>query len=156
MENAVKERPSLSLTRNYDVPPEKVWQAWTDAQAVKSWFAPNEAFSVPEAELDVRVGGRYRIVMQKPVGAPTGDQCGGGRNEVSGVYKEVIPNRKLVFTWAWSGTPERESLVTLTLRAIGSGTELTLKHEQFADEETRGMHNEGWTGCLDHLGRFLA
>ena len=145
--STVNERPSLSLTRSYKASPEKVWRAWTDPQALKEWFRPDEAFSTPIAEADVRVGGRFHIVMKDPKGEDF---------DVSGVYKEVVENRKLVFTWAWKGTPERESLVTVTLRPSGAGTELELKHEQFFDVEARDSHNQGWTGMLPLLERFLA
>jgi len=148
MEQArLAEKPSLTLTRSYPVAPEKVWRAWTDPGAMKRWFAPSDAFSVPVVEADVRVGGRYRIVMK----APDGEQ-----HDVSGVYREVVPNRKLVFTWAWRSTPERESLVTVLLRAAGSGTELTLTHEQFFDEEARDKHQQGWIGCLGRLDKLFA
>ena len=83
------------------------------------------------AETDVRVGGRYRIIMR------TSD---GEEHDVSGVYREVVPNEKLVFTWAWRSTPERESLVTVALKSDGDGTLLTLTHEQFFDEPARDRH----------------
>jgi uncharacterized protein YndB with AHSA1/START domain len=98
------------------------------------------------AEADARVGGRYRIVMR----------AHGEEHDVSGVYREVVPNERLVFTWAWRSTPERESLVTLTFKADGDGTMLTLLHEQFFDEEARDRHQHGWTGTLDKLVRLFA
>ena len=148
MEQArLTEKPLLTLTRNYPVAPEKLWRAWTTPEAMRRWFAPSDEFSVPVVEADVRVGGRYRIVMK----APDGEQ-----HDVSGVYREVVPNRKLVFTWAWRSTPERESLVTVLLRAAGSGTELTLTHEQFFDEEARDKHQHGWIGCLGRLDKLFA
>jgi uncharacterized protein YndB with AHSA1/START domain len=140
------ERPSLVLTRSYPVAPEKVWHAWTDAKAMSQWFKSDPSFTV-RAEADARVGGRYRIVMKTPAGE---------EHDVSGVYREVVPNRKLVFTWAWKSTPERESLVTVTLRAAGNGTELELKHEKFFDGEARDRHEHGWKGCLDTLTTYLA
>jgi uncharacterized protein YndB with AHSA1/START domain len=95
----------------------------------------------------VRVGGRFRIVFGGPEGKA---------HECAGVYREVVPNRKLVFTWAWpNSTPERESLVTITLRAAGKGTELVFLHEQFFDETIRDNHKRGWSGALDKLERFL-
>ncbi len=94
----------------------------------------------------MRVGGRYRIVMRSPDGE---------QHDVSGVYREVVPNEKLVFTWAWRSTPERESLVTVVLRSAGGGTELTLTHEQFFDEEARDKHRHGWDGCLARLANAL-
>ena len=72
-------------------------------------------------------------------------------HDVSGVYREVVPNERLVFTWAWRTTPERESLVTVTLRPAGTGTAFTLKHERLFDETARDHHREGWTALLGRL-----
>src|SRR6266446_7808215 len=80
----------------------------------------------------------------------------GDVHDVSGAYREVVANKKLVYTWAWKSTPERESIVTIELRAAGSGTELTLKHEQFADSEARDRHQQGWMGCLARLEKAVA
>jgi uncharacterized protein YndB with AHSA1/START domain len=88
------------------------------------WFGPGsvEEGSV-KADIDLRVGGRYRISFNAK----------GTYNEVGGVYREVVPNQRLVFSWAWHSTPERESLVTISMKPEGSGTLLTFLHEQFAD-----------------------
>lgn len=142
----VKEKPSLCLVRHYKTTPEKIWQAWTDPEALKQWFRPDDSMTTPEAEVDVRVGGQFHIKMK----SQEGDE-----HDVSGVYKEVIPNRKLVFSWAWKSTPERESLVTVELAPKDGGTELTLRHEQFMDEETRDLHEDGWTGALGRLAAYL-
>ena len=63
-QSSTQDRPSLSITRHYAVPPEKVWRAWTDPQALSRWFGPGETDSVTRAELDVRVGGRYRVAFR--------------------------------------------------------------------------------------------
>ena len=141
------QKPSISIVSQFKCAPDKVWRAWTDPQAMKQWFAPSDAFSVLLAEADVRVGGRYRIVMKSPEGE---------EHDVSGTYREVVRGKKLVYTWAWKSTPERESLVTVELRAAGSGTELTLKHEQFFDAEARDRHQHGWDACIVRLERLLA
>jgi uncharacterized protein YndB with AHSA1/START domain len=141
------QKPSLSIVSKFKCTPDKVWRAWTDPQAMKQWFAPSDAFSVLLAEADVRVGGRYRIVMKSPEGE---------EHDVSGTYREVVREKKLVYTWAWKSTPERESLVTMELRAAGGGTELTLKHEQFFDAAARDRHQHGWNGCIGRLERLLA
>jgi len=94
----------------------------------------------------VPFGGLYRIVAR----SPDGDQ-----QEVSGTFREVVPNEKLVFTWAWRSTPERESLVTVLLGADGGGTLLTLIHEQFFDEAARDRHEHGWNGSMDKLERAV-
>lgn len=144
--DALEERPSLTFVRRYAAPPDRVWRAWTEPAAIKQWFGPADE-PVAEAELDLRVGGRFRILF-------------GGRDgrehEVQGVYQEVVPVEKLVFTWTWPrSTPERESLVTILLRRDGDGTELVFKHERFFDQAARDGHEQGWTGAFVKLERFL-
>jgi uncharacterized protein YndB with AHSA1/START domain len=102
---------------------------------------------VERAETDVRVGGRYMVVFF------TED---GEEHQVGGVYREVVPNEKLVFTWAWRSTPERESLVTVSIKPDGDGSLFTLTHEQFFDQAARDRHEYGWTGSLRKLERHLA
>ena len=143
----VTEKPSLTIVRSFRAAPEKVWRALTQPEALKQWMAPTDEFTIPVAESDLRVGGRYHIVMRSPDGE---------QHDVNGAYREVVLNRKLVYTWVWKSTPERESLVTMELRAAGGGTELTLRHEQFFDEEARDKHQQGWTGCVGRLERLLA
>jgi uncharacterized protein YndB with AHSA1/START domain len=135
---------SLHLNRRYPFPPAAVFRAWTDPAAMKRWFAPTDEYEVPEVEVDLRVGGRYRIVMRAPDGEV---------HRVSGVYREIAPPDRLVFTWAWASTPERESLVTVELRTDGGATELSLTHSRFFDEPARDRHQHGWSGCLERLGR---
>ncbi|HSS63842.1 MAG TPA: SRPBCC domain-containing protein, partial [Gammaproteobacteria bacterium] len=78
------------------------------------------------------------------------------RHVTRGVYREVVPNRKVVFTWQWEGT-DNETLVTVQLRAKSPReTELTLKHERFADSATRDHHDDGWTRCLSKLESLYA
>jgi uncharacterized protein YndB with AHSA1/START domain len=143
----IREKPFLTLERHYPVAPQKVWRAWTDPQALKQWWgaAPGETVSL--VELDVRAGGRYRIVF---------GGADGKAHEVAGVYREVVPNRKLVFTWSWPRTtPERESLVTIVFKEARGGTELDFRHEQFIDESVRDGHKRGWQPLLEKLARYL-
>lgn len=141
------EKPSLNLQRRYPVSPEKVWRAWTDPEAIKHWWGPGGNDPVSLAQLDVRVGGRFRIVF----GGAQGND-----HEVQGVYREVVPNRKLVFTWTWPRTtPERESLVTLLFKPDGVGTELDFVHSQLFDESVRDGHRRGWSESLVKLEQFL-
>ena len=146
MSTTTTTKPSLTLKRRLNASPSKVYDAWTDPQKIMRWFGPAQAETL-RAETDVRVGGRFRIVMRGPDGE---------EHDVSGVYREVVPNEKLVFTWAWRTTPERELLVTITFKADGSGTMLTLEHEQFFDEPARDRHRSGWTGALDKLEAYFA
>ena len=140
-------RPSLTLKRRLDAPPEKVYAAWTDPQKITRWFAPSSVKAGTErASIDARIGGRFRISFS------TDDEY----HEVGGVYRELVPNQRLVFSWAWHSTPERESQVTVTLKPDGDGTLLTLHHEQSFDQAARDGHERGWTGMLDKLENYLA
>lgn len=139
-------KPSLTIKRRLKAPPAEVFAAWTDPEKVKRWMGPGESKAL-SAECDARAGGRYRWVMQNSAGEI---------HHVSGIYREVIPNEKLVFTWAWKSTPERESLVTVLLKPDGDGTLLTLTHEQFFDEDARDRHQQGWTGALEKLEKLFA
>lgn len=141
-------KPSLTLRRHIKAPPEKVYAAWTEPDRLVKWFGPHETLGdTVTAELDVRVGGSYTASFT------TED---GEYHKVGGTYREVEPGRRLVFTWAWHTTPERESLVTLTFSPDGDGTLFTLHHEQFADEAARDGHEHGWSGTLDKLEQLFA
>jgi uncharacterized protein YndB with AHSA1/START domain len=134
-------KPSLTLKRRLKAPPAKVFAAWIDPEKVMRWMGPGEGNAI-SVECDPRIGGRYRWVMRGPDGEV---------HDVSGVYREVVADEKLVFTWAWKSTPERESLVTVLLKPDGDGTLLTVTHEQFFDEAARDRHQQGWIGVLDKM-----
>ena len=141
----VAEKPKLTLVREFSAPPEAVWRAWTEPEALKRWFGP-DAGAVSLAQTDVRVGGRFHVVF---------NTLDGEKHDVSGAYREVVPCSKLVFTWSWISTPERISQVTLTFRPTKAGTELTLLHEQFFDMAARDGHEKGWTGTMEKLAKYL-
>lgn len=145
MDTAIATKPSLTLKRRINAAPAKVYAAFTEPQTIARWFGPQGVQKV-EAETDLRVGGRYRIV----------GHMANDTHEVGGVYREIVPNEKLVYTWAWKSTPERESLVTVQFKPDGAGTILTLTHEQFFDEDARNRHQHGWSGALDKLEKLFA
>jgi uncharacterized protein YndB with AHSA1/START domain len=143
--NTVAER--LVVKRRFKAPVEKLYAAWTDAEQMKRWFAPGD-MSVPSAEADVVIGGRYRVKMSE-----SGSDC--EFHTTAGVYREVIPNQRLVFTWQWEGS-ELETVVTLEFKSLSANeTELTLTHEGFDSEDTRDKHAQGWEGCLAKLDNFV-
>jgi uncharacterized protein YndB with AHSA1/START domain len=141
-------RPSLTLSRRLRAKPEKVYAAWSEPENLVKWFALSKAKPGSlHADLDVRIGGRYRISFADEKGEYF---------EVGGVYRDVVPNRRLQFTWAWHSTPERESLVTVELKPDAVGTLLTFHHEQFADEKARDSHRQGWSEFFDYLEQSVA
>jgi uncharacterized protein YndB with AHSA1/START domain len=96
------------------------------------------------AEVDLRVGGKYRIEMQSPNGA---------RHVASGVYREVTPPKRLVYTWGWEDSSVKDSVVTVEFQDRGKSTEVILRHERLPDAESRARHTEGWTECME---KFVA
>jgi uncharacterized protein YndB with AHSA1/START domain len=136
--------PFLQLRRTFSGPPERVFRAWTDPDEVRQWFGPGE-YTTPQVEIDLRVGGRYRFGL-KP---PRGDMY-----FLSGEYREIVPPRRLVYTWAWEGGDHaNEMLVTVDFLDRGGRTELIIHQEQFATQEQCDQHAQGWKGTLDKLNR---
>jgi uncharacterized protein YndB with AHSA1/START domain len=158
MNTTIKENNiKLQLTRVFDAPRELVFKAWTDANQFKQWFgaAACGGSSSRSVKVDARVGGKYRLQVQKDDGEFF---------TTVGVYREVKPPERLVFTWAFEkdGSGDEfgeveppEMLVTLEFRARGKQTELILTHEKFASVESRDRHEEGWGRCLDSLRKFV-
>jgi uncharacterized protein YndB with AHSA1/START domain len=97
--------------------------------------------------MDVRPGGRYTIAFRTPDGE---------EHRVSGTYEEVVPLRKLSFSWAWQSTPERVSFVTVTLQPDGTSTRMSLRHERFFDRAASESHQRGWTMTIAKLDRLMA
>ena len=146
-----KPKPSptitLSLTRTFAAPREKVFLAWTDPEELKKWFGP-VGYSTLIAEVDLRPGGRYRLGIRK---LPNGDIF-----YLVGMYREVRPPEKLVYTWFWESEAEQgETLVTVEFRARGNSTEVIVTHELFLTEKARDDHDKGWNSCLDRLPEAL-
>src|SRR5262245_37703947 len=138
MSDRLKARPSLTLVRRYKAPVEKVFAAFTNPEKIKAWWGPAPSDVTYLAEADLRIGGAFRVAFRTAEGED---------HEVRGMYREIETNERLVFSWAWRTTPERESQVTLTFAPMGAETELTLRHENFFDEEARNNHNRGWEGA---------
>jgi uncharacterized protein YndB with AHSA1/START domain len=137
-------QPTLKLTRIIAASREVLFDAWTNVESVKQWMCP-EGSSVSLAQLDVRVGGTFRVEMRI------------GEEDVvhTGVYREIVFPEKLVFTWVSKHTHYRESLVTLEFLARGEATELVLLQTQLPDEEALERHITGWTNLMKHLVSFL-
>ena len=136
----------LELTRIYAADREKVFAAWTDPAKLAQWFRPSPDASV-EIEADIRVGGKYRFHITTP----------DGTLHVSyGEYEVIEPPERLSFTWSWESGMVVGTLVTISLRAVDGGTELTLRHERLETEDLRQRHAMGWGGCLQLLEGYLA
>jgi uncharacterized protein YndB with AHSA1/START domain len=137
--------PSVAIVRRIRATPAKVWAAITQPDLMMQWWGP-DAGPTLSVVADVRSGGRFSVVFRL---------LNGEEHNPTGIYQEVIPEKKLVFTWDLPGTSERQSLVTFNLEPSDGGTLLTLTHEHLPDEDARKSHEAGWKGLLDKLPVFL-
>jgi uncharacterized protein YndB with AHSA1/START domain len=149
--DAMTSEHELVLTRLIDAPRENLFRCWTEPSLLKQWFAPTP-FTTPVAEVDLRVGGASRIVMQAPDGKEI--PC-------PGTYLEIVPNRKLVFTDAYtgdwmpttSGKPFMTAIITFDDEGGQTRYTATVRHWSAEDKKTHedmGFHS-GWGQCADQL-----
>ena len=148
MTTKTAEKTSLEIKRFINAPREGVYRAWTDPAELQRWFGPEDVRTIKIAA-DIRVGGKYRWDLVKQDGEEW--SC-------LGEYRELVPNRKIVFTWKWDDDEaweNRDSVVTVELSDRDGGTEVKLTHEKLPSEESRDRHNQGWNSVLDRLEKFF-
>lgn len=139
----------LRLERTFGAPPGAVFEAWTSAEVLRRWWPAGPNWETPVAEVDVRVGGRLRLVMRSPDGAEFGG---------SGAFIEITPPQRLVFTWTWDGHEGHEGsqLVEVDFHERDDGTTtVVLTNRGLRDEESRQSHREGWEASFDNLEKVL-
>jgi uncharacterized protein YndB with AHSA1/START domain len=154
-----KQTPELTLQvrRTFTAPREKVFAAWAQREQLEQWMCKDESsHTVVHHQQDIRTGGRYLMEVREPRKKET--YWG------QGVYREVKPPEKIVFSWSWTkDTPDGPQLhpdspdteVTVEFFARGDSTEVVLTHAVFGSAKDRDEHNQGWNGCLDLLGKVL-
>jgi len=143
--NAVIESPvKLSLTRSFDADPETLFDAWLD-ESWGDWLGP-EGVVCLSCEADPRVGGTWRVHSRMPDGSEV---------LMTGIYREISRPSRLVFTWHGCLSGPEPTTVTLTFKPKGVGTEMTLTHEGFPNQEQRDRHNGGWSATFERLARYL-
>ncbi len=138
----------LLIKRIFDAPPALVFSMWSDPEHFKKWMGP-EGFECPVVEMDFRVGGAYRAMIS------SGEH---GENWFGGVYKEIEPPSKLVFTFTWnSGGPSDgvEMLVTVLFRETGGKTEQIFHQSGILDAERRDSQMGGWSSAFNKQGAYL-
>ena len=138
---------SLTMNRSFNVPKKDVYDAWTNIEALKSWFAPTKEMTTIVHELELRIGGHYRIEMLEPTGTS---------HKIHGEYIALNPYDQIVFTWEWESDEQQvNSLVTVALKEQDGSTDMVLTHEKLASQESVDLHSEGWTGCLAQLNNLF-
>jgi uncharacterized protein YndB with AHSA1/START domain len=138
----------VQLHRALSSPCSAVFSACVEPAELAKWWGPR-GFTAPSIEMDLRVGGAYRIAMQPPEG---------DLFYLSGEFREVEAPTRLVYTFRWEDPdPEdRETVVTVALGDRGPSTEFVLLQEGFATERRRALHENGWTESLDRLEQLLS
>ena len=148
MTTKTSEKTSLEIKRFINAPRARVYAAWTDPAQLKQWWGP-ESVRTRNFTADARVGGKYRWDLFNQEGEEM---------TVYGEYRELVPGRKIVFSWQWDDDEAWKnvsSVVTVELADCDGGTEVRLVHEKLPSEASRDRHNEGWNSVLDSLGKFF-
>ncbi len=137
----------LEIERTFDAPAQVVFDAWTNEAVLRRWFHAGPQWETPTAEVDLRVGGRLRLVMRDP---EAGEDHGAG-----GEYTLVDPPRRLAFTWRWDDQESERQLIELEFTERQGATTVRMTSRGIATQERRDDHREGWRLCFDNLDRAL-
>jgi uncharacterized protein YndB with AHSA1/START domain len=136
---------TLRIERTFQAPARRVFEAWTSEEVLRRWFHAKGHWATSEAEVDLRPGGTVRVVMRD---TDEGRDIGGG-----GTYTEIDPPTRLAFTWTWDDDSDRKTLIELDFLEAEGRTTVLLTHSALADEQAVRNHEEGWSQCLENLGR---
>jgi uncharacterized protein YndB with AHSA1/START domain len=125
----------------------RVFAAWTEPALIKTWFGPPNRVTT-SVRADLRIGGEYHIEM-------TNEDLDPRVAIASGIYTEIVPDERLSFTWLATWAIGEETLVTVSLKEVPGGTEVTLQHENFRSFESMKGHEQGWMGALTNMARVI-
>jgi uncharacterized protein YndB with AHSA1/START domain len=134
----------LVVRRTIDAPAERLFRAWTEPEHLLRWWGPAPAYC-SHAELELRVGGRYRIANTFPDGRVVW---------IVGEFERISPPRELIYSWRLDGMGLDVERVTVRFEALGGATEVVILHERIASAKMRDGHEKGWEACLDGLVRY--
>jgi uncharacterized protein YndB with AHSA1/START domain len=137
----------VRIERTFAASAEDVFDAWTSPEVMRRWFHCAPDWDTPEAEVDLRVGGKVRVVMRKPDGTEA---------EMQGEYTLIDRPRRLVMTWTFDDHPSNEQLMELTFSESEGSTTVLLVNSRISSDERRDSQDWGWRGCLDQLERVVA
>jgi uncharacterized protein YndB with AHSA1/START domain len=145
----VTERPGhvVRIERTFAASAEDVFDAWTSPEVMRRWFHCAHDWATPEAEVDLHVGGKVRVVMRKPDGTEV---------EAQGEYALIDRPHRLVMTWSFDDDSSNEQLIELTFSESLGSTTVLLVNSGISTDERRDAQDWGWRGCLGELERMLA
>jgi uncharacterized protein YndB with AHSA1/START domain len=136
----------VRIERTFDAPAEVVFDAWTSPEVIGRWFRPMEGWREADAEVDLRVGGRIRVVMRDPDGEPVG---------AGGEYTLIERPHRLAFTWTFDDAPSNQQMIEMEFTERDGVTTVLFVNSDIT-EERREAQDEGWRTCFDEIGRVLA
>jgi uncharacterized protein YndB with AHSA1/START domain len=136
----------VRIERTFDASAEDVFDAWTSEEVIKRWFRPGAGWQEPSAEVDLRVGGRIRVVMRDPSGAPV---------EASGEYTEIDRPNRLAFTWTFDDDPSNEQMIELDFTERDGVTTVLFVNSNISEKRRRDQQYDGWSACFDEIERVL-
>lgn len=134
----------LVITRVINAPCAMVFRAWVDPKQMVQWWSP-ESIECRSVTADLKIGGAYRIYMV----SKKGDHIAIGN------YREIVPNKRLRFTWQWEHYAMPDSMVTVEFKDLGGKTRLTLTQTGIPDQEDADSHKHGWTTAIEKFGRLI-
>jgi uncharacterized protein YndB with AHSA1/START domain len=137
----------VRIERTFDAPAEDVFDAWTSPEVIGRWFKPGQNFGTPSAEVDLRVGGKVRVVMRTPEGTPVG---------ASGEYTVVERPHRLAFTWTFDDDPSNQQMIELEFTEEEGATRVLFVNSNISQPERRDDQDHGWNLCFDNLEKALA
>jgi uncharacterized protein YndB with AHSA1/START domain len=137
----------VRIERTFAAPAEDVFDAWTSPEVMRRWFHVAPDWETPEAEVDLRVGGKVRVVMRRSDGTEV---------EARGEYTLVDRPHRLVMTWAFDDDPSNEQLIELSFSESEGSTRVLMVNSGISTEERRDAQDWGWHGCFNGLERVLA
>lgn len=147
MTETTTEKTTIEVRRRIGAPRARVFEAWTDPARLERWYALADDWSVA-AEIDLRVGGSYRIEHTLP---------GGGKRVETGFYREIVPPERLVYTCrqpGLDGDTEVDTLVTVAFGDLGDATEVVVTEAGFGSTRERDVHASGWPRFIHRLERL--
>jgi uncharacterized protein YndB with AHSA1/START domain len=136
----------VRIERTFEAPAEEVFDAWTSEEVIRRWFKPRKGWLEPSAEVDLRVGGKIRVVMRTPEGEPVG---------AGGEYTEIDRPNRLVFTWTFDDDPSNEQMIELEFTEQDGVTKVLFVNSNISEAERRDAQYEGWSTCFDEIERVL-
>ena len=137
----------VRIERTFEAPAEDVFDAWTSPEVMRRWFRPFPDWGTPEAEVDLRVGGKVRVVMRGPDGREV---------EAQGEYTLIDRPHRLVMNWIFDDEPSNQQLIELSFSESEGSTTVRLVNSRISTAERRDAQDWGWRGCLDELERELS